>query len=76
MGWGEGEGSRNFGRFFTPLPFIPSREGRGIFTCCEIHKVDGFTIPIMNHPESNLRDLANSPCRRQKKMGLWLVERE
>jgi hypothetical protein len=31
-GWGEGEESRNFNKLFTPLPIIPSRQGRGNFT--------------------------------------------
>jgi len=28
-GQGEGEEERNFGKLFIPLPFIPSRQGRG-----------------------------------------------
>jgi hypothetical protein len=28
-GWGEGEESRNSNKLFIPLPFIPSRQGRG-----------------------------------------------
>jgi hypothetical protein len=31
-GQGEGEESRNSAKVFIPLPFIPSREGRGNFT--------------------------------------------
>jgi hypothetical protein len=28
-GWGEGEKSRYFHKLFIPLPFLPSRQGRG-----------------------------------------------
>jgi hypothetical protein len=35
-GWSGGEDSKNFGKLFIPLPFIPSREGRGNFTFYEI----------------------------------------
>ena len=28
-GWGEGEESGNSSKLFIPLPFIPSRQGRG-----------------------------------------------
>jgi hypothetical protein len=31
-GQGEGEESINFTNLFIPLPFIPSRQGRGNFT--------------------------------------------
>ena len=34
-GWGEGEESRNSNKLFIPLPFIPSRQGRGDSTFYE-----------------------------------------
>jgi hypothetical protein len=43
-GWGEGEESRNFGKLFIPLPFIPSRQGRGKFTFYEIINVQFLKI--------------------------------
>jgi hypothetical protein len=39
-GQGEGEESRNFNKLFIPLPFIPSRQGRGNSTFYEIIKYD------------------------------------
>jgi len=38
-GRGEGEESRNSTNLFIPLPFIPSLQGRGNFTLCEIIKI-------------------------------------
>jgi hypothetical protein len=35
-GWGEGEESRNSCKLFIPLPFIPSRQGRGNSTFYDI----------------------------------------
>jgi hypothetical protein len=35
-GWGEGEKSRYFHKLFIPLPFLPSRQGRGNATFYEI----------------------------------------
>jgi hypothetical protein len=37
-GQGEGEESGNFNQLFIPLPFIPSRQGRGNSTFYEIIK--------------------------------------
>jgi hypothetical protein len=41
-GWGEGEESRNSGKLFIPLPFIPSRQGRGYSTFYEFTKFGFF----------------------------------
>ena len=38
-GWGEGEKSRYFQKLFIPLPFLPSRQGRGNATFYEIINV-------------------------------------
>jgi hypothetical protein len=39
-GQGEGEESRNFNKLFIPLPFIPSRQGRGNLTFYEFINLD------------------------------------
>jgi hypothetical protein len=38
-GKGEGEKSRKFNELFIPLPFFPSRQGRGNFLFYETVKV-------------------------------------
>jgi len=40
-GQGEGEESGNFKKLFIPLPFIPSRQGRGNLPFYETIKVGG-----------------------------------
>jgi len=39
-GWGEGRESRNSGKLFIPLPFIPSRQGRGYSTFYEFININ------------------------------------
>jgi hypothetical protein len=39
-GWGEGEESGNSAKLFIPLPFIPSRQGRGYSTFYEFIYLD------------------------------------
>jgi hypothetical protein len=44
VGWGEGEESRNSGKLFIPLPFIPSRQGRGYSTFYEFINFRHFLL--------------------------------
>jgi len=41
-GWGEGEELKNPGTLFIPLPFIPSRRGRGNIIFWETIKFQGY----------------------------------
>jgi hypothetical protein len=43
-GQGEGEESRNFNQLFIPLPFIPSRQGRGNSTFYDIINIENTNV--------------------------------
>jgi len=45
-GQGEGEESKNFTEIFIPLPFIPSRQGRGNFTFYEAIKIEPPNLSV------------------------------